>query len=52
MTPEDAVTAANDLRCKVIIPWGYGNAGWGMGDKSSHAPLLRFLALLSGNRMG
>lgn len=46
MTPEDAVTAAKDLRCKVIIPWGYGNASWGMGDKSSHAPLLRFLAML------
>lgn len=46
MTPEDAITAATDLNCKTVIPWGYGNASWGMGDKSSHAPLLRFLTMV------
>jgi len=43
MTPEDALIAANDLNCKVLIPWGYGNASWGMGDVSSHSALTRFL---------
>ncbi|BBN81690.1 hypothetical protein PA25_16750 [Pseudoalteromonas sp. A25] len=43
MTPEDALYAANELNCKVMIPWGYGNASWKMGDKSSHAPLFRLL---------
>ncbi|MCK7460543.1 MBL fold metallo-hydrolase [Idiomarina aminovorans] len=43
MTPEDALTAADDLNCKILIPWGYGNASWGMGDLSSHSALVRFL---------
>ena len=43
MTPEDALVAAADLHCKVMIPWGYGNASWQMGDHSSHSPLLRLL---------
>lgn len=43
LTPEDALAAAADLNCKVFIPWGYGNASWGMGDLSSHSPLTRFL---------
>ncbi|WP_440054442.1 MBL fold metallo-hydrolase [Pseudoalteromonas sp. T1lg65] len=43
MTPEDALYAANELNCKVMIPWGHGNASWKMGDKSSHAPLFRLL---------
>ncbi|CAH9061798.1 hypothetical protein PSECIP111951_02563 [Pseudoalteromonas holothuriae] len=43
MTPEDALYAAQELNCKVMIPWGYGNASWKMGDKSSHAPLFRLL---------
>ncbi|MBD1584825.1 MBL fold metallo-hydrolase [Pseudoalteromonas sp. S16_S37] len=43
MTPEDALYAADELNCKVMIPWGYGNASWKMGDKSSHAPLFRLL---------
>ncbi len=43
LTPEDALVAAADLKCKVMIPWGYGNSSWQMGDKSSHAPLLRLL---------
>lgn len=42
-TPEDALVAATELGCKVMIPWGYGNASWQMGDISSHSPLLRLL---------
>lgn len=42
-TPEDALVAAKDLNCKVMIPWGYGNASWKMGDHSSHSALLRLL---------
>jgi len=42
-TPEDALTAAQDLNCKVMIPWGYGNSSWKMGDHSSHSALLRLL---------
>lgn len=43
MTPEDALMVAAELSCKVMIPWGYGNASWQMGDHSSHSPLLRLL---------
>jgi L-ascorbate metabolism protein UlaG (beta-lactamase superfamily) len=42
-TPEDAVIAAQELNCKVVIPWGYGNASWKMGDKTSHSALFRLL---------
>ncbi len=42
-TPEDALTAARDLNCKVMIPWGYGNHSWKMGDHSSHSALFRLL---------
>lgn len=42
-TPEDALTAVQELNCKVMIPWGYGNSSWQMGDRSSHSPLLRLL---------
>lgn len=42
-TPEDSLIAAQELGCKVMIPWGYGNASWQMGDHSSHSPLLRLL---------
>lgn len=42
-TPEDTLTAAQDLNCKVMIPWGYGNSSWKMGDHSSHSALLRLL---------
>ena len=45
MTPEDALVAADDLNCKVIVPWGYGNASWKMGDHSSHSALLRLLKM-------
>ena len=44
-TPEDALVAAQELNCKVMIPWGYGNASWQMGDHSSHSPLLRLLKM-------
>ena len=42
-TPEDALIAAKELGCKTMIPWGYGNASWKMGDHSSHSALLRLL---------
>ncbi|MGX5913775.1 MBL fold metallo-hydrolase [Aliidiomarina sp. Khilg15.8] len=42
-TPEDALMASQDLGCKVMVPWGYGEGSWGMGDKSTHGPLLRLL---------
>lgn len=44
-TPEDALSAAVELGCKLMIPWGYGNASWKMGDLSSHAPLQRLLTM-------
>ncbi|KZN29850.1 hypothetical protein N474_25125 [Pseudoalteromonas luteoviolacea CPMOR-2] len=43
LTPEDALTAAKDMNCGVIIPWGYGNASWKMGDHTSHSALFRLL---------
>lgn len=42
-TPEDALVAGQDLNCGVIIPWGYGNSTWKMGDKTSHSALFRLL---------
>jgi L-ascorbate metabolism protein UlaG (beta-lactamase superfamily) len=42
-TPEDALVAAKELNCKVMIPWGFGNSSWKMGDHSSHSALLRLL---------
>jgi len=42
-TPEDALNAAKDLNCKVMVPWGYGNASWKMGDHTSHSALFRLL---------
>ena len=42
-TPEDALVAAKDMSCKVMIPWGYGNSSWQMGDKTSHSALFRLL---------
>ncbi|MBQ4834395.1 MBL fold metallo-hydrolase [Pseudoalteromonas sp. MMG010] len=42
-TPEDALNGAKELNCKVMIPWGYGNSSWQMGDISSHSALLRLL---------
>ncbi|RYV00553.1 Zn-dependent hydrolase [Shewanella sp. OPT22] len=43
LTPEDALAAADELNCKVMIPWGYGKYSWQMGDRSSYGPLLRLL---------
>ncbi|MGB0895387.1 MAG: MBL fold metallo-hydrolase [Parashewanella sp.] len=43
MTPEDALVAAQDLNCKLFVPWGYGNNSWKMGDHSTHSALLRLL---------
>jgi N-acyl-phosphatidylethanolamine-hydrolysing phospholipase D len=42
-TPEDALIAAEELNCKVMVPWGYGNSSWRMGDRSSHSSLFRLL---------
>lgn len=42
-TPEDALVAAQELNCRVMVPWGYGNASWKMGDKTSHSALFRLL---------
>ena len=42
-TPEDALVAAKELGCKAMVPWGYGNASWRMGDKTSHSALFRLL---------
>ncbi|TPV57375.1 Zn-dependent hydrolase [Aestuariibacter sp. GS-14] len=42
-TPEDALVAAKELGCKAMVPWGYGNASWRMGDITSHSALFRLL---------
>jgi len=39
MSPEDALQAAEDLGCKVFVPWGYGT--WTLGCEHVHAPLRR-----------
>ncbi|MBR7799331.1 MBL fold metallo-hydrolase [Undibacterium fentianense] len=44
-TPEDALSAAVELGCKVMIPWGYGSASWKMGDHSTHSALQRLLTV-------
>ncbi|MDK2596588.1 MBL fold metallo-hydrolase [Pseudoalteromonas obscura] len=43
LTPEDALLAAKELNCGVMIPWGHGNMSWKMGDHSSHSALFRLL---------
>ncbi|TMP31846.1 Zn-dependent hydrolase [Pseudoalteromonas rubra] len=43
LTPEDMLAAANDLNCKQVVPWGYGNMSWKMGDLTSHSALFRLL---------
>lgn len=45
LTPEDALVAADEMNCKVMIPWGYGKNSWQMGDKSSYGPLFRLLKM-------
>ena len=44
-TPEDAIVASQDLGCKVVVPWGFGNASWMMGDKTSHSALFRLMKM-------
>jgi L-ascorbate metabolism protein UlaG (beta-lactamase superfamily) len=39
MSPEDAIQAAEDLGCKVFVPWGYGT--WTLGCEHVHVPLRR-----------
>ncbi|WP_163930405.1 MBL fold metallo-hydrolase [Paraferrimonas sp. SM1919] len=43
LTPEDSLQAATELNCKVMIPFGYGNNSWKMGDHSSHSALFRLM---------
>ncbi|MCG7551068.1 MBL fold metallo-hydrolase [Pseudoalteromonas sp. Of7M-16] len=43
LTPEDALLAAKELNCGVMIPWGHGNMSWKMGDHTSHSALFRLL---------
>ncbi|MEL4177947.1 MBL fold metallo-hydrolase [Roseateles sp. PN1] len=45
LAPEDALKVAQELGCERMIPWGYGNHSWLMGDKSSHSALLRLLSM-------
>ena len=39
MAPEDAIKAAQDLRCKIFIPWGFGT--WPLGYEHVSEPLRR-----------
>lgn len=39
MAPEDAVKAAQDLNCKIFIPWGFGT--WSLGYEHVNEPLRR-----------
>jgi len=39
LAPEDAVKAAQDLGCKVFVPWGYGT--WSLGYEHVNEPLRR-----------
>jgi len=39
LSPEDALKAAQDLHCKVFIPWGYGT--WQLGFEHVNEPLRR-----------
>ncbi|WP_194867205.1 MBL fold metallo-hydrolase [Pseudoalteromonas sp. PPB1] len=43
LTPEDMLAAADDLNCEQVVPWGYGNMSWKMGDLTSHSALFRLL---------
>ncbi|WP_125718067.1 MBL fold metallo-hydrolase [Pseudoalteromonas rubra] len=43
LTPEDMLVAADDLNCQQVVPWGYGNMSWKMGDLTSHSALFRLL---------
>lgn len=39
LSPEDALKAAQDLHCKIFIPWGYGT--WQLGFEHVNEPLRR-----------
>ncbi|KGK00077.1 MBL fold metallo-hydrolase [Thalassotalea sp. ND16A] len=39
LSPEDAITAAQDMKCKVFVPWGYGT--WSLGYEHVNEPLRR-----------
>ena len=39
LAPEDAIKAAQDLGCKVFVPWGYGT--WSLGYEHVNEPLRR-----------
>ena len=39
MAPEDAIQAAQDLGCKIFVPWGYGT--WSLGYEHVNEPLRR-----------
>jgi len=39
LSPEDAIRAAQDLNCKVFVPWGYGT--WSLGYEHVNEPLRR-----------
>ena len=39
IAPEDAIKSAQDLGCKVFIPWGYGT--WSLGYEHVNEPLRR-----------
>jgi N-acyl-phosphatidylethanolamine-hydrolysing phospholipase D len=39
LSPEDAIKAAQDLNCKVFIPWGYGT--WSLGYEHVNEPVRR-----------
>lgn len=39
LAPEDAIKAAQDLGCKLFIPWGYGT--WSLGYEHVNEPLRR-----------
>ena len=39
LAPEDAIKAAQDLGCKIFVPWGYGT--WSLGYEHVNEPLRR-----------
>jgi L-ascorbate metabolism protein UlaG (beta-lactamase superfamily) len=39
LSPEEAIKAAQDMGCKVFVPWGYGT--WALGYEHVNEPLRR-----------
>jgi len=39
LAPEDAIKAAQDMGCKIFVPWGYGT--WALGYEHVNEPLRR-----------